>query len=300
MNDAVPIAFNQGGLVALNVLIACMMFGVSLTLRPAAFRDVARAPRAPLVALAIQHLLLPALASVATWALDLPAPTALGLLLVTACPGGSFSNLLTWLARGNVPLSVGVTAVSSLAAPLLMPLTFQASAWLNPATRAVVRSIHIPAAGIVWLVLLVLVLPLLLGMLAGARHPALAARAERPLRTATTLVFLAFVGVAFSHNLALFRARFDGFFWLVVLANATALALGYAVAWAAGLAEGDRRAIAIEVGIRNSGLGLAVLFTFFPAAGAMMLVTAFWGVWHLVSGLALARWWGRRPVTAAG
>jgi BASS family bile acid:Na+ symporter len=91
-------------------------------------------------------------------------------------------------------------------------------------------------------------------------------------------------------------ARFDQFFWVVVGQNLLAMAVGYGSAVLMRLAEADRRALTIEVSIHNTGLGLAVLFTFFPQAGGMMLVTAFWGVWHLVSGLAVAQWWARRPL----
>ena len=114
------------------------------------------------------------------------------------------------------------------------------------------------------------------------------ALATAPLRVVATLVFLAFVALAFARNLDLFVARFGQFFWLVVGQNLLAMAVGYLAATAARLAEADRRALTIEVSIHNTGLGLAVLFTFFPQAGGMMLVTAFWGVWHLVAGLAVA------------
>jgi BASS family bile acid:Na+ symporter len=110
---------------------------------------------------------------------------------------------------------------------------------------------------------------------------------------------MAFIGGAFWENRALFLDRFGDFFWLVVLQNAMALAIGLSVARLARLNDADTRAVTIEVGIHNSGLGLAILLTFFPNAGSMLLITAFWGVWHLVSGLALSGWWGSRPMAAA-
>lgn len=299
MNDALPLALAPGGLVALNVILACLMFGVSLGLTPAAFRAAWRSPRAAVVGLAAQYVAVPALTCLLAWGLRLDAPLALGMILVAACPGGSFSNVLTWMARGNVPLAVGLTAVSSMAAPVVMPLNFALYGWLNPVTRPVLRAIEIPAAGILTLVLSVLVVPLLLGMATGRRVPRLAARVERPLRAIATTVFLAFVALAFSRNLTLFVERFDAFVWLVVAQNLLAMAVGFGAATLARLPEADRRALTIEVSIHNTGLGLAVLFTFFPRAGGMMLITAFWGVWHLVSGLAVAQWWARRPLPAS-
>ncbi len=296
MNDIIPLHFDPAQLRSLNILLAFLMFGVSLSLRPAAFREVARAPRLPLIGLVAQYVLVPALTCLGAWLFHVDPPLALGMALVAACPGGSFSNVLTWLARGNVALAVSLTAVSSLMAPLVMPLNFALYAWLNPYTRPLLREITIPAGGIVTLVLFVLAIPLLLGMLTGHRFPAFAARAEKPLRGVATTLFLGFVAVAFVANITLFLERFSDFFWLVIAQNALALGTGYLTGRLAGVGEADRRALTIEVGIHNTGLGLAVLFTFFPDAGAMMLVAAFWGVWHLVSGLGMALWWRRRPI----
>lgn len=294
MQDAIPLRFDPEQLRSLNILLAIMMFGVSLSLRPESFRHVVQAPRASVVGLIAQYVLVPAFTCLGAWAFRIDPTLALGMMLVAACPSGSFSNVLTWLARGNVALAVSLTAVSSVLAPVVMPLNFALYAWLNPLTRPLLREISIPAGGIVGLVLGVLVLPLIAGMMVGRRFPAFAARADKPLRFVATLVFMLFVAKAFISNIQLFLEKFDTFFWIVIVQNAMALATGYGMARLAGLGEADRRAMTIEVGIHNTGLGLAVLFTFFPEAGGMMLIAAFWGVWHLVSGLALAQWWSRR------
>lgn len=301
MNDALPLRFDPSGLVILNAIIALMMFGVSLELRPADFRRVLVQPAGVVAGLSAQALLTPAATCLLTWVLDVDPALALGMMLVAACPSGALSNILTWRARGTVALSVSLTAVSSLAATVLTPLNFAFYGWLNPRTRELLQEIALPVGGILAQVALVLALPMLVGMLAGARAPRIAARVERPLRTISLLVLLVFIAVAFAENRGLFVERFGDFFWLVVAQNAMALGIGAAVARAARLGDADRRAVTLEVGIHNSGLGLAILFTFFPAAGSMMLITAFWGVWHLVSGLALAGWWARRaPVPVPG
>lgn len=295
MNDALPLKFDPSGLVLLNAIIALMMFGVSLELRVADFRRVLARPAGVLAGLSAQAVLTPAATCLLTWILDVEPSLALGMMLVAACPSGALSNILTWRARGTVALSVSLTAVSSLAATVLTPLNFALYGWLNPRTRELLQEIRIPVGGILAQVALVLALPMLLGMLVGVRAPRVRARVERPLRTVSFLVLIAFIVLAFVENRALFVDRFGDFFWLVVGQNAMALGIGLLVARAAGLGDADGRAVTIEVGIHNSGLGLAILFTFFPAAGSMMLITAFWGVWHLVSGLALTGWWGRRP-----
>ncbi|MEO6698057.1 MAG: hypothetical protein ABIM24_01585, partial [Paraperlucidibaca sp.] len=119
------------------------------------------------------------------------------------------------------------------------------------------------------------------------------ARSETPLRIASLLVLLGFVSIAFFNNFDLFIERFHSFFWLVVAHNLLALSLGYGMALLLKLSVPDRRAVTMEVGIQNSGMGLVIIFTFFPNAGGMMLITAFWGVWHLVSGLILSNIWAR-------
>lgn len=299
MSGADAIRFDPAQLVALNAVMAVMMYGVSLTLRPDDFLAVLRRPAAPFAGLAAQFVFLPAATALGTWALALNPELALGMILVASCPGGSFSNLMTWRARGDVALSVSMTAVSSLAATVMTPLNFALWGYINPATRAYLTEIAIAPGGILLVVVLVLALPLALGMLTGQHFPRFAMRSDRPLRVLSLVVLLAFVAVAFAANLGLFVRRFHAFFWLVVAQNALALALGAATARALRLGDAARRAVTLEVGIQNSGLGLVILFTFFPDAGGMMLITAFWGVWHLVTGLLLSGWWGRRPPVPA-
>ena len=298
MTGPLPIHFNPASLVLLNIILGCMMFGVSLTLKPADFKRVLADPRAPLAGLAAQFLLLPAATCLFTWAFHIEPELALGMILVAACPGGTFSNVMTWLGRGNAALSVSMTAVSSLAATVMTPFNFALYGWLNPYTRGLLTDISVSSTQILMLVLLVLGLPLLLGMWTGHRFPRFVARSEKPFRIVALLVFLSFVGIAFYNNYALFLDRFDTFFWLVVLHNAMALGLGAATGYLLRLPTADRRAVTLEVGIQNSGLGLVILFTFMPNAGGMMLITSFWGVWHLVAGLTLANIWSRRTAWA--
>ncbi|MCK7543647.1 bile acid:sodium symporter family protein [Marinobacter bryozoorum] len=290
------VQFDPASLITLNVILALMMFGVSLNLRPADFQRVLTIPRAPVAGLIAQFLLLPLGTCLFTWVFRIDPELALGMILVASCPGGSFSNIMTWLGKGSVAVSVSMTAVSSLAATVMTPFNFALYGWLNPHTRAYLQEIAIEPGNILLLVLLVLALPLILGMVTGGRFPKLAVRSEKPLRLVSLLIFLAFVAIAFLNNVELFLARFHTFFWLVVGHNLLALGLGYGMARLMKLSVPDQRAVTMEVGIQNSGLGLVILFTFFADAGGMMLITAFWGVWHLVSGLTLSQIWARRPI----
>ena len=289
------VVFEPRSLILLNLILALMMFGVSLSLRLEDFKRIVLSPVAPIAGLFAQFFLLPLATCLFTWALNIDPELALGMILVASCPGGSFSNIMTWLARGNVAVSVSMTAVSSLAAAILTPLNFAFYGWLNPYTREYLTQITIEPSSILILVLLVLALPLVLGMVMGRRFPELVIRIQKPLRIISLLVLMSFVAIAFSSNLTLFLERFHSFFWLVVAHNLLALSLGYGMGLMLKLPVADRRAVTLEVGIQNSGLGLVILFTFFPEAGGMMLITAFWGVWHLVSGLTLSQIWARTP-----
>lgn len=296
----VDIAFSPQSLLVLNGILACMMFGVSLQLTPEDFRRVLSQPRAPIAGLVAQFLLLPAVTCLVTWALAVPAPLALGMILVASCPGGTFSNVMTWLGKASVPVSVSMTAVSSLAAVVMTPVNFAFYGYLNPHTRSLLRDISLDPVNMLLLVGLVLALPMLLGMVFGRRHPRLAERAEKPMRLIALAVFAAFVVIAVARNLHLLVEYGDRIAVLVVLHNLGALALGALAGWLIRLPRSERRAVTMEVGIQNSALGLSILFTFFPQAGGMMLITAFWGVWHLISGLALALLWARSAELAHG
>jgi len=293
--EPVSINFNPESLMALNVIIAIMMFGVSLELAPKDFKRVLKAPKAPILGLLIQFFILPFVTCMVTWWLNIDPILAMGMILVASCPGGTFSNIMTWMAKGNVAVSVSMTGVSSLAASFMTPFNFALYAWLNPNTRSLLTEISIDPISLLLLVTLVLGVPLILGMLVGQRFPTLSRKVEKPLRISALLIMLALAGIAFAKNTDQFLQYFDLFFLLVVAHNGLALLLGYGGAYLAGLPESQRRAISLEVGIQNGALALLIIFTFFPQASGMLLIAAFWGVWHLVSGLILSSVWARIP-----
>ncbi len=288
--------FNSADLVVMNAAIALMMFGVSLQLKVEDFSRILKQPRAPVAGLIAQFLFLPLATCVATWALSVPAEFALGMILVASCPGGTFSNVMTWMAKGNVAVSVTMTAVSSLAAVVLTPLNFTFYGWLNPDTRPLLQQIAIDPINVLLLVALVLAVPIFLGMAVGRRFPVQSERSEQPMRWFSLLLFLGFFVVALEKNFALFIEHVAGILLLVILHNSLALLVGHGAGKLAKLPAAERRAVTMEVGIQNSGLGLMILFTFFPEAGGMILITAMWGIWHLVSGLTLAHIWARKPL----
>jgi len=298
--DAVRLNFSPESLVALNFILAFVMFGVALDMKWEDFRGIKAAPRAVLIGMLAQFLLLPAAAWALTMVLEPQPSIALGLILVACCPGGNISNFLTHFARGNTALSVTMTAFSTVGALFFTP--FNTALWgsLNPATAAILNEIAIDPVEMFFAVAILLVVPALAGMSVARRFPGFAARARKPFRILSLAVFVTFVLLALAANWDYFLHYTDRVVLSVLLLNALGLSLGYFVAGAARLSQADRRAVSIEVGIQNSGLGLILVFNFFGGLGGMAITAAWWGIWHILSGLTVASWWRRHPPAPAG
>ncbi|MCM2311955.1 MAG: bile acid:sodium symporter family protein [Steroidobacteraceae bacterium] len=298
--DAVRLNFSPESLVALNFVLAFVMFGVALDMKWSDFRGITAAPRAVLIGMASQFLLLPA----AAWALTMllrPQPSiALGLILVACCPGGNISNFFTHFARGNTALSVTMTACSTVGALFFTP--FNTALWgsLNPATAAILNEIAIDPVEMFVAVAILLVVPAIAGISVARHFPGFAARARKPFRFLSLAVFAAFVVLALAANWDYFLHYTQRVVVAVFLLNALGFVLGYLAAGALGLPQADRRAVSIETGIQNSGLGLILVFNFFGGIGGMAITAAWWGIWHILAGLALATWWRRRTPAATG
>lgn len=267
------------------------MYGVALDLTAADFRRVARMPRAFAVGLLAQFVLLPAMTFVLVVALSPPPSVALGMMLVAACPGGTISNFLTSYARANTALSVSMSAVSSLGAIVMTPLNVALWSSLYEPTASLLTEVALDPVDVVGVVLLVLALPMLGGLLTRRYVPALAARMFGPFRLASIVFFAGFVAFALHANWTHFVAHVADIAALVVAHNALAFATGYALAALARLPEYDRRAVTMELGIQNSGLGLVLIFDFFAGLGGMAVIAALWGIWHIIAGSTLAQIW---------
>lgn len=297
--DAITLRFSPGGLFLLNAILALVMLGVALDLKVADFRRLLTAGPAAALGLGAQFFLLPGVTYALVVWLDPQPSMALGMFLVAACPGGNISNVMTHLARGNTALSVSLSAVSTLAAMVMTPLNLAFWGNLYPPTRDLLRQVALEPLDMLLTVGMLLAVPVSLGMVLAHRWPALAERARRPVRILSLGVFGLFVLGALAVNFDYFLRFVGQVAALVALHNALALLSGYGLARMARLQERDRRAVSIEVGIQNSGLGLILIFDFFAGLGGMAIVAAWWGVWHIVSGLTLASFWARRPPTEA-
>ncbi|NJD31887.1 MAG: bile acid:sodium symporter family protein [Gammaproteobacteria bacterium] len=293
--DAIRLNFTPGSLIALDVILAFVLFGVALDMKVEDFKGIATAPRGTLIGLAAHSLLLPAVAYLLTITLR-PAPSiALGMLLVASCPSGNISNFLVNYAHGNPALSVTIAAFSMLGSIFFTPFNIAFWGEMNPATRDILHEVALSPWEVFGTIIVLLAIPTVLGMTIAHRFPRFAARARRPFRILSLLFFAVFIVGGLAANIQYFAKYVPQVALFVFVLNAVALALGYYAAKFAGLPEADRRAVSFEVGIQNSGFGLALVFNFFGGLGGMAIVAAWWGIWHLLAGTTLATWWRRRP-----
>ena len=281
-------------LILLNLILAFMMFGIALSLTVEDFRRILKQPKGPLTGIFAQFILLPAASWSMTMLVAMPAEIALGIILVGCCPGGSFSNIMTHLAKGNTALSVSMTGISSLGAAVMTPASFIFYSGLYPATASLLQEIAVPVQNMLLVVVLVLIMPLILGLMTARFNPQFAQRSDQLFRLVSLSVLFAFVAFTLSKHWQVFVNGIGGFFILVILHNALALSVGRLSAAAAGLNKQDSRAVTLEVGIQNSGLGLGIIFTFFDQLSGMAIIAAAWGIWHLISGLTLTAFWNLR------
>ncbi|HUK04741.1 MAG TPA: bile acid:sodium symporter [Burkholderiales bacterium] len=283
----------------LMAVLATMVYTVSLSLRTQDFRYVARHPLAVGIGLLAQFALLPGATLILTLILDLPPATEAAMMLVAACPGGALSNVITAFGRGNLALSLSISAVSSLFALLLTPLNFALMISLNPDTAAWSREIALDPRDLLLSLGLLLALPMSAAMATTQRAPALAQRIRKPLARLAGIALGLFIAGAVAAQWKLFVVELGRTLPLVVLHNGLGLALGWIASRAARLAAADRRAVVIEGGMQNSGLALGVIAAQFNSDLAMVAVAGLWGVWHIVSGGALALAWRREDRLAA-
>lgn len=292
--DEIALNFSPAGLLVMNIVLGIVMFGIALDMKLGDFKLIVNLPRSMLIGLLGQFLLLPALTFMLVYLLR-PAPSmALGMILVAACPGGNISNFFTHLARGNTALSVCMSAVSTASAVVMTPLNFTFWGSLYPDATLILRTVAVNAGDLAATIFLLLGLPLSTGLYISHRYPRWAARVKRPMRYFSMGFFVLFVLSALAVNFEYFINYVHIVALIVLVHNGLALLGGYFSARMVGLPENDRRAVAIEVGIQNSGLGLILIFNFFDGLGGMAIIAAWWGIWHIISGMFLASFWALR------
>ncbi len=292
--DQVTLNFSPESLFALNLSLGIIMFGVAINLKPEDFIRVLKNPKSALAGILSQFFVLPAITFLLIWFIE-PRPSfALGMMLVAACPGGNISNFMCAMAKGNAALSVSLTAISSSLAIIMTPLNLAFWSSLYPPTANILTAVSLDFWNMFQTILTILLVPIILGMLLRKWKPNIADRLHPVLHYSSILIFAAIVILAFSANLDLFLEYIHMVVFLVLLHNAIALLAGYQIGKLFRLEEPDKRSIAIETGIQNSGLGLILIFGFFEGLGGMAIVAAWWGIWHIISGLSIAYFWSKK------
>ena len=305
--DHVRLNFSPAGLLFLNIALAFVMFGVALDIRVEHFTDLIKKPKSAIVGFISQTFLLPAFTFLMVIILN-PTPTvALGMILVAACPGGNISNFISSMAKGNVALSVSLTAMSTSAAIFFTPFNF--AFWGNlyihfynaHSAAGLVRTLEIDNFQMFQTVFILLGIPVISGLFIAKRFPAITQKINKPINKGSLVFFVVMVISLLAANFSQFKSYIHLVFLFVLLQNALALGIGYAFSSLFKCPQKDRRTIAIETGIQNSGLALALMFNpkIFPSEmelGGMAVIAAWWGVWHIISGLMIAWYWSRRPV----
>lgn len=291
--DQVNLHFDQSALLALDLVLAFVMFGVALDIKLKDFKEVSRQPKGFLVGAFCQFLILPAIASGLVWLLNPTASVGLGIILVAACPGGNLSNFLTSFARGNAALSVSMSSLSTICSIIMTPFNLTLWAGINPVTNTLLRSVEIAPLGVLWTIIKILIIPTVLGVIFSKKFPKATLKMIAPFRTLSFLLFVFFLGIALVMNWQNFLNFVGESFWIVLFTNGAGLIIGYQLAKLAKLKTRDAKAISFEVGVQNSGFGLILIFNFFNGLGGMAVTAAWWGVWHLISGLSLAAIWAK-------
>jgi len=295
--DNVHINFDSGSLWIMNLVLGLVMFGVALEISVKDFKPLWLKPKALLLGLLSQFILLPAITYFLVVFIE-PLPSiALGMFMVAACPGGNISNFISYLAKANTALSVSLTAIATIMAIIMTPLNFHFWSMLYPPSSILIQEISISPIEMMKLVILLLGLPLILGMYLNYRKPLLAIKIAKTLKMVSLLFFISLVFIALYNNRVIFMDYILYVFWIVLIHNLVAFSTGFGMGKLFRLPEENIRSITIETGIQNSGLGLLLIFTFFDGLGGMALLAAFWGIWHIISGLALAAIWNNKTIS---
>lgn len=298
--DTLTINFNRTGNWLLMLFMAVVMYGVALGLKPQFFRGVFNRPRALFIGLACQWLIFPFVTFLLCVLFHsfVPPIVAMGLILVASCPGGAVSNFMTSYAKGNAELSVLMSTVTTLGAPIFTPINYAIwgglyTKYMDAAAGNVLRTLQVPPTQIALTVIVIIGIPVLLGLITVKFAPNASARLKDIMRYLSIVVFLCVAGMMMSQNFILFKENIGYVFIIVLIHNLVGFGVGYAASTVGKTPVKDRRAVTLETGIQNSGLGLLLLFNtgIFPpeiAKGGMAFVTAWWGVWHIISGLLLS------------
>ncbi len=268
----------------INPILGLIMFGMGLTLSLQDFRIVFSNPKDVLTGCLAQFTVMPLLAWLLAKAFALPDELALGVMLVGCCPGGTSSNVITYLAKGDLALSVGMTATSTVLAPLLTPLLV----WLLAGTM-----VDVDTLGMLMSILYVVIVPIAGGLICQRYLPKLTEKIVPYLPAFSTLMIMMVVLIVVSHNAAKLLTGGLLIVLVVMLHNLLGYAIGYLIGRLLKLSKPKRVAISVEVGMQNSGLASSLAVLHFASYPLATIPGAVFSVWHNISGALMAKWYGR-------
>ncbi|WP_164217249.1 bile acid:sodium symporter family protein [Virgibacillus sp. YIM 98842] len=269
----------------ISILLGVVMFGMGLTLTAEDFKEVFKRPKDVAIGAGAQFIIMPLIAYVLAIGFQLPPEVAVGVILVGCCPGGTASNVMTYLARGDTPLSVSVTAASTILAPIMTPLLvwILASQWLP-----------VSAGALFWDIVQVVIIPIVLGITLRAFFSKQVEKSVQVLPLVSVIAIVAIVAAVVGGNQENIAATGLLIFAVVILHNILGLALGYLTAKIFGLEFKKQKALSMEVGLQNSGLGATLATAHFAPIAAVP--SAIFSVWHNISGPILATYWRRKAL----
>lgn len=294
--DAIKINFNPDNLLVLNIILALIMFGIALDIRREDFQFLWQNPKPAFIGMIGQLLILPAVTVGLVFIFQPPPSVALGMIAISACPGGNNSNYSTHLAHGNTALAVTTTSISVLTCIVTMPLYIWLGAKVIPNVASLNREVVINPWDMIKIVGGLILTPLVIGMFVSSRFPSFTGYIRKPFKILSLIMFFGLIIGAMAANLANMVKYVGSVFFIVLILNALAYAIGYYWGKINKLSEADCRALTFETGIHNITLALIIIFNFFEGLGGMALVAAWYGIWDLMTGFALALWWGRKSL----
>ncbi|ADI88960.1 bile acid:sodium symporter family protein [Acinetobacter oleivorans] len=266
-------------------ILGIIMLGMGMTMTVDDFKGVLQSPKAVLIGVVAQFVVMPGLAYVLCKLFNLPPEIAVGVILVGCCPGGTASNVITYMAKGNVALSVACTSVSTLLAPVLTPAIFYllASQWLK-----------IDAASMFISILQVVLLPIVVGLILRTWLKRQVESYIQVMPLVSVIAIVAIVAAIIGGSKAAILQSGLLILAVVILHNGFGYLLGFTAARFFKLPYADSKAIAVEVGMQNSGLGVALAAVHFAASPITAVPSAIFSLWHNISGPALATYWASK------
>jgi len=291
--DEIRFELSSSSEIALSVSLAVMMFAVALSLKLEHFRFFKENPKVYFTGVISQIIFLPALTVILCYLTNPHPSVALGMILISCCPGGNVSNLLSMFGKANTALSISLTATSSLAAAFITPLSIIFWCGLYSPTQNLLSEITFDKLNFLFNTFLILALPLIIGVSLLYLFPKFAKKIYNSVSLISAICLLLIIVFAFIEYFEVFLQIGISIIVLIIVHNTLAFLLGYISGLTINASKASARSLTFEIGIQNSGLGIVILLTQLDGIGGAGIVAGLWGIWHIIAGLILVgffRW----------